>query len=198
MWRSYFGPTSVIHGVDINPKCLRYEAPDDGIFVHIGNQSNRTFLRQLARRLHAQGGQVDIILDDGSHFPSHQKQSFESLFFGLLRPGGLYLVEDVHTSYIESYEGGIRRDGTFMEYAKRLLDCIHLHWGLQFRDEPLDVDTSEKVLNAFVQEVHFHDSVVVIRKSTGLQMSQRGDMWNLGITGYLGELQVTAGDEFVP
>ncbi|APD47548.1 hypothetical protein KQ302_04030 [Synechococcus sp. CS-602] len=42
---------------------------------------------------------VHLIVDDGSHFPPHQLSSFSILFDQLLRPGGLYIFEDVETSY---------------------------------------------------------------------------------------------------
>lgn len=42
---------------------------------------------------------VHLIVDDGSHFPPHQLSSLSILFDQLLRPGGIYIVEDVETSY---------------------------------------------------------------------------------------------------
>ena len=39
-----------------------------------------------------------MIIDDGSHLPSHQLLSLETLW-PALAPGGLYIVEDVETSY---------------------------------------------------------------------------------------------------
>lgn len=42
---------------------------------------------------------VHLIVDDGSHIPAHQLSSFSILFEHLLVPGGIYIVEDVETSY---------------------------------------------------------------------------------------------------
>ena len=44
-------------------------------------------------------GQFDIIVDDGSHLPWHQLFTFEIMFETWLKPGGLYVIEDVETSY---------------------------------------------------------------------------------------------------
>ena len=41
---------------------------------------------------------VDIIIDDGSHIVYDQVISFKSLF-NKLNPGGIYVIEDLHTSY---------------------------------------------------------------------------------------------------
>ena len=46
----------------------------------------------------------DVIIDDGSHFPKHQKKSFEVLF-NYLSDGGVYIVEDMRSSYRKGYEG---------------------------------------------------------------------------------------------
>ncbi|MGB7565658.1 MAG: hypothetical protein WBM08_13030 [Prochlorococcaceae cyanobacterium] len=42
---------------------------------------------------------VPLIVDDGSHYPPHQLTSFSILFEGLLEQGGIYIVEDIETSY---------------------------------------------------------------------------------------------------
>ena len=44
----------------------------------------------------------DIILDDGSHVPEHQIDSFVYLFKNLLSPGGVYVIEDIECSFWDS------------------------------------------------------------------------------------------------
>lgn len=41
---------------------------------------------------------VKLILDDGSHIPDHQLITFNHLF-SVLRPGGVYIIEDIECSY---------------------------------------------------------------------------------------------------
>ena len=55
----------------------------------------------------------DIVIDDGSHVPAHNIISFEVLWKNV-RPGGIYVVEDIETSYYPKsniygygYEAGI-------------------------------------------------------------------------------------------
>jgi len=43
-------------------------------------------------------GGWDIVIDDGSHVPFHNIISFETLWKNV-RPGGIYIVEDIETSY---------------------------------------------------------------------------------------------------
>jgi hypothetical protein len=42
---------------------------------------------------------VHLVVDDGSHLPSHQLSTFSILFESLLQPAGVYIVEDIETSY---------------------------------------------------------------------------------------------------
>ena len=63
--------------------------------VYYGDQSNTTFLSHFLER---SGGNFDVIIDDGSHLPSHQVISFEALWKSVV-PGGQYIVEDTETSY---------------------------------------------------------------------------------------------------
>jgi hypothetical protein len=42
---------------------------------------------------------VHLIVDDGSHYPPHQLSSFSLLFETLLQEGGIYILEDIETSY---------------------------------------------------------------------------------------------------
>jgi hypothetical protein len=46
-------------------------------------------------------GGWDIVIDDGSHLPRHQLVSFCALF-PFVRPGGLYIIEDIESSYYNS------------------------------------------------------------------------------------------------
>ncbi|HEX3464167.1 MAG TPA: glycoside hydrolase family 99-like domain-containing protein [Candidatus Elarobacter sp.] len=55
------------------------------------DQSDRTALTELVRR--DLGGEIDCVIDDGSHLYAPTRVSFETLF-PRLSPGGLYIIED--------------------------------------------------------------------------------------------------------
>ena len=121
MWRRYFGTEAVICGIDINPNCANVvTAPN---LVRIGSQANPDFLRSVIAEI----GAPDIILDDGSHIATHQRVSFETLF-PLLRDGGVYAIEDIHTAYWPEYEGGRRRPGTAVDLVNHLVDSLNGWW----------------------------------------------------------------------
>ena len=61
-----------------------------------GDQSKAEDLQQAMARIRHP---ISLIIDDGSHHPCHQLLSFSLLFQHLLQPGGIYIIEDVETSY---------------------------------------------------------------------------------------------------
>lgn len=124
LWRKYFGEGAAIVGIDIDPDCAA--RVDAGSHAIIGNQSDATVLASALERL---GGGVDLVIDDGSHLGRHQIATFEYLY-PRLSDRGLYVCEDLHCAYWPDYEGGFRRDGTFIEYSKTLIDQLHA-WCLE-------------------------------------------------------------------
>jgi hypothetical protein len=150
MWRQYFGPDAVIHGVDIAEECLRFAGRQTTI--HIGDQGDPAFLKSLREKV----GRVDILIDDGGHFMHQQIISFQHLF-DLVAEDGVYLIEDLHTSYWEDFDGGHLRPTTFVEYSKKLIDALN---GWHSREPSLQVDAHTKAIGG----LHFYDSVVVVEK----------------------------------
>ncbi len=150
MWKHYFGPDARIVGVDINPACKELE--NDQIEIVIGDQEDRMLLAALRERL----GPVDIVIDDGGHTMAQQIATFEEMFKAV-RNGGVYLVEDLHTSYWEEYGGGYRVAGSFVEYAKGLVDQLH---GWHIRDDPPAVTDYTRQIRG----MHVYDSVIVFDK----------------------------------
>jgi cephalosporin hydroxylase len=118
LWREFFGPEAVVFGIDIDPRVKAVDDPD--LEVRVGSQTDPEFLRRVV----AEMGGVDIVLDDGSHQARHIRTSFDVLF-PLLSDGGLYAVEDLHASYWWRFGGGYRRRGTFIEVVKQLIDDMH-------------------------------------------------------------------------
>ncbi|MFY9314097.1 MAG: class I SAM-dependent methyltransferase [Burkholderiales bacterium] len=151
MWKRYFGPGARIVGVDIDPRCRGFEEP--GIEILIGDQADRAFLAGIRARL----PRIDIVIDDGGHAFPQQIASFEELY-PHLQPEGVYLCEDLHTSYAPNFGGGYRRDGTFVEYAKGLVDRLHAWYS--FEPARFAVDA----LTRSTYALHFYDSVLAIEK----------------------------------
>ncbi len=115
MWREFFGPQARIIGVELNPEAKRWE--DEGFEIFIGSQSDPNFLEKLAKEV----GEIDIVLDDGGHTYEQQIITTECLL-PYIRDGGLLMVEDTHTSYLEGF--GFKRM-SFVKYAMNMVDRIN-------------------------------------------------------------------------
>jgi hypothetical protein len=153
MWKSYFGPQARIVGVDIDPRCKAFE--DDRVQILIGDQEDRSFLRSVAKA----AGTIDILIDDGGHQAEQQVATFEELF-AHVAANGVYVCEDLHTSYWKRFGGGYGKRRTFIEYSKRLIDSLNAEHSEQPRR--LRADTFTRTANS----MHFYDSVLVIEKQT--------------------------------
>lgn len=150
MWKKYFGRRARIFGVDIDPRCA--ELAEDRIEIVIGDQEDREVLRALRERT----GPIDVVIEDGGHTMGQQIATFEEMW-PAIRDGGVYLVEDLHTSYWEEYGGGYKAEGTFISYAKDLVDQLH---GWHRREEPAPITDYTR----HIRGLHVYDSVIVLDK----------------------------------
>lgn len=91
LWRQYFTRTDFrLRIADIKESAANLA--DDATEVLVGDLGKRPFLEMIARGSH------DVIIDDASHFWGHQILAFNVLFKSL-REGGVYIIEDIHTSF---------------------------------------------------------------------------------------------------
>jgi len=86
LWQWYF-PAARIIGIDIKRSVKQFEG--GRISIEIGSQADGGFLRRIC-----QAHPPTIFIDDGSHLAEHNIFTFERVF-PMLRPGGLYIVEDL-------------------------------------------------------------------------------------------------------
>jgi len=91
LWRAYLGPAARIVGIDVDPACAAHGAA--GTQVFIGDQADPAFLRRVL----AEVGPPDLVIDDGGHTANQQITAFETIYPVLPVPG-VYLVEDTHTA----------------------------------------------------------------------------------------------------
>jgi len=151
MWKHYFGPKAKIFGIDINPHCKKVE--EEQIEIFIGDQEDRRFLRSLTKKI----PKIDILIDDGGHTMKQQITTFEELF-SHIDTNGVYLCEDLHTSYWPEWGGGYKKRGTFIEYSKGFIDYINAWHSVRSRS--LNVTEFTKS----VHSCHYYSGVLVIEK----------------------------------
>ena len=89
MWRDFY-PDAQVYGVDIN-KPLGIQG-----VIEIHADATKP-VQQI------EGVKFDLIIDDGSHYCSHQQASMK-LLWPQLKKGGVYIMEDLHTSFLKDYQ----------------------------------------------------------------------------------------------
>jgi hypothetical protein len=151
MWKHYFGERAHIWGVDVNPAVKEFE--EDRIKILIGDQADREFLRALAREV----PRIDILIDDGGHTMVQQRTTMEELF-AKVDANGVYICEDLHTSYWREFGGGYLDPRSFIEYSKNYIDRLNA-WH----------SPDLKILNVSdftrtARSMHYYDSMLVIEK----------------------------------
>ena len=151
MWREYFGSEVNLFAVDVIPECKQFEDAKTKIFI--GSQEDESFLAQLRSQL----PELDLLIDDGGHTMRQQIVSFNNLF-SQVKDGGIYLVEDTHTSYWRQYHGGYKRKGSFIEFAKDMVDQMHAWHINNAKVQPVNRITEN------VAGIAFYDSIVVVEK----------------------------------
>ena len=155
MWKHFF-PAAHIYGMDIRDKSF---VDEDRITTFVADQSDPESLRAVAGKI----GELDVIIDDGSHLSPHILRTFETLF-PLLRDGGIYAVEDTQTSYWPEWQGSIDRQdpNTSMSMLKALADGVNY-------EEFVDDDYQPTYADRHVVAVHFYHNLVIIEKGTNAE-----------------------------
>lgn len=149
MLRHYLGDQAMIVGLDVDE--LAKAAAGSDFEVMLGDQASVETLESVNFKF----GPFDVVIDDGGHTMDQQITTVETLF-PLLSDGGVFIVEDCHTSYWDEFGGGLRRAGSFIEWAKSRVDDMHSthHHEIDHYSE----------WATHVDGMHFYDSVVVMDK----------------------------------
>jgi Methyltransferase domain len=166
MWEDYF-PNGDLHFIDKDPSIIKYQSQRS--HYHYLDQSNRY---ELLNFISETDGDFDIIIDDGGHRMEQQIISFQMLF-SHMKPGGLYIIEDIFTSYWQEYGGKVLEPEhgpqTTIAFLQHLIDEInHIPATTGCAD---DTKTPQWMRLGFsyyqkaIKALHFHRGLVIIEKS---------------------------------
>lgn len=158
LWHDYLPKGSTCLGLDIDERVAEL-AYEEGISVSVCDATNKTALEQ------AIGCQTfDVIIDDGSHRCRDVVATF-GLLFARLAPLGKYFIEDLHCSYCPDFGGGLRLEGSSIEFLKTLIDALNFDH-IRMDDLPeLDRREFMEAHNRCIARITFYDSLCVIQKT---------------------------------
>ena len=168
-WRAYF-PRAVTVGFDIDDK--RSLAAGRTTRVYQGDQGAVADLSRLC----AAEAPFDIVIDDGSHQSWHQLLSFLELF-PHVKDGGIYVIEDVQTSFWSGIVGGLQWDGRHITDPQFADTCYG--WFLDLAKyinhaefQTLDgVDARKLQLGQQIRQVAFEHNLIIVEKAPNTERS---------------------------
>ena len=155
IWREYFSKANIC-GVDIDKKDFKI----DNVDIQHGDQSNNVFLLSLINIYK----NFDIIIDDGSHQAKHIISSFNFLF-PYLNDNGIYIIEDLQTSYFPRYGGSrinLNKKQSSMNFVKSLADSINY----EKNNRPF---FKKNKFDGLIKSIHFHQNIAFIYKGQSIK-----------------------------
>jgi cephalosporin hydroxylase len=165
MWSEYF-PQATIIGLDISPECKRYEGGNKR--VRIGDQSDTSFLDAVLDEF----GVPHVILDDGSHRWAHQIATMRHLF-PKLGAGGIYIVEDIDTSFpgylVHGHDYARGAHVSAYDYIAKLTRLV-TGGGLAINEE---FDEFCRAHAPSIESIEFASQTVLIGKKTARSIARR-------------------------
>jgi hypothetical protein len=179
MWSKFFGSESKLCGIDVDPKCLNLKYDNPNVHIILGDQENSSFWDDFLAHL----GPIDVFIDDGGHFMKQQINTFEKVW-PKIKKNGVYICEDTHTSYFESYNAGYKEPSSFIEYSKDFVDILHLT-DTKMYEEIIGVNYNH-IINSHenlvkkkfawdLSSIHYYDSMVVIEKNEIVKMERKNN-----------------------
>ena len=161
IWREFF-PNANICGIDIDKKNFKIENVD----ILQGDQSNQLFLKSVIDKYK----NFDIIIDDGSHQSKHIITSFKFLF-PFLNDNGIYVVEDLQTSYFPRYGGSrinLKKKNSSMNFIKSLTDSINY----EKNNRPY---FNKNNFEGLIKSIYFHQNIAFIYKGKSISYFYNDD-----------------------
>jgi len=167
LWLSYFSK-AYIYGIDINyehkdplnPRCRIFQCDQNDIDkMHFLLKDVNSF---------------KLIIDDGSHVPEMQLSSFNYLFNFKLENGGIYIIEDIETSYWSNGEvygniikSGYKNKNSCVEVFKYLVDIVNSEFLLNNAKEDINTFLDGRIFEETYRKIStitFGHNCIIIRK----------------------------------
>lgn len=152
MWHEYFQNATIV-SLDLYEK---EPLKEDRMILLQGSQVNEELLKNIITTY-----KPIVVLEDGSHNNNFSIKTFEILF-PLLPSKGIYIVEDIETSWYDSEEyGGCAEQNNFnfpstVNLFRRLVSDINGQYINHFK--------SEYDFSSSIKSIHFHKNFILIKK----------------------------------
>tara|TARA_B110000003_G_scaffold202077_1_gene200728 strand:- start:7757 stop:8521 length:765 start_codon:yes stop_codon:yes gene_type:complete len=198
-WKAYFDKANVLIGCDIDKQCGNLKYDDSRVHVVVGDANQSDTVKKIVNIC----GNFEIVIDDGSHQTNDIITSF-LIYFPLVKPGGLYVIEDTHTLYMNSWGGGILNEFNAYSFFKKLIDVINI----QFWKNEISIDVYFRtffslnqmpsfIKEGWVESIEFRNSMIIIKKSTIANNNKLGERIITGTDAQVNSLEEARNGEVV-
>lgn len=159
MWKKYF-KHSDIYGLRFEK--LKKNAKISNKFkVFTEEKFNKLSFNNIFKKVPTG---FDIVIDDGSQAIAGQIETFEYLFKNL-NPGGIYIIEDLHTSYKDKHV--IKSEKSSIDYLKKRVDDVNYQGKSNINNFEKIIRNDMKLLEGYertVMSIHFYPGICFIFK----------------------------------
>ena len=172
-WNDFF-TNAKIYGMDIDHE---YDHERGKIFK--GDQSKKTHLAKIVKAIKTS----EFIIDDGSHVPEHQLLTFNYFFKNLLEFGGVYIIEDIETSYWRNSElygykidSGYDKPNSIVKIFRDVVDIVNREFL---------TDDDKKIINKlsqieidnlkYISFIMFGQNCIIIKKMSMDEYKRYGE-----------------------
>lgn len=172
-WNDMF-QSGQIYGMDIDHE---YEHEKGKIYK--GDQSSKKDLDKVIKEIKI----VDIIIDDGSHKPEHQLFTFNYLFNRFLKFDGLYIIEDIETSYwrnskLYNYkiDAGYDNKNNIVKIFREIADIVNREFLTPKNKETIEnYNNFDYDILKYISSITFGSNCIIIKKMSKEEYKQYGN-----------------------
>jgi hypothetical protein len=166
-WAEYFSNGAIFIGCDVDSNCEKLKYSDNRISIVIGDANSQETFNKITSITSS----FDLIIDDGSHRSNDIINSFIN-YFPLVKPGGIYIIEDAHCLYMKDFGGGIYNEFSSQFFFKKIIDLINYQWWSSvtslsnvFQTFFPGGDIPNFITEGWIDSIEFKNSLITIKKS---------------------------------
>lgn len=118
------------------------------------DEGDKSKMKEISNQV----GNLDLVIDDGSHMPNYQISNFE-IFFEKLNDGGVYIIEDLYYSYLNALGGDpkLSSQKNIISYLSNYIHSTQSQWLIK--------EEMEKIIKyKNIERILFFNEGIIIQK----------------------------------
>ena len=155
IWNKFFVKNQGIYGVEVSPTLKDVDFGKNVMMMDF-DVTNQSAITENLNNL-----EFEIIIDSSLHTTGEDIKIFDMLFAQKLKPGGIYIFEDLHSFY-QKDTSEVGKPG-LQEFSKNLVDVINTAASPDKKD--FTGIENEDLYKKWILSIEFHGDMIMVRKS---------------------------------